>query len=75
MMERFGFAARRWAEGEDGLRVRARMWNVGDSGFWADRRDWMRAPPCLPVAPQTRMERTDGYIMDFLSPRFLEGDG
>lgn len=42
--------ARDNAEGEEGLRVKARMWTLGEEA----RREVMTAPPCFPVAPTTR---------------------
>lgn len=40
------------AEGEEALRVRARMLNV--VGFGVERRLSIKARPCLPVAPAMR---------------------
>ena len=47
----FGFSARRFAEGESAERVKARIC----TSIWARRRAAMTAPPCLPVAPETRI--------------------
>ncbi len=44
--------ARRLAEGEEALRVRARI--EKEEGEGEERRDSMQARPCLPVAPVMR---------------------
>jgi hypothetical protein len=49
---------------EEELRVRARIRKDGELGSWEDRRDLIRAPPCLPVAPETRRERTEDDMLD-----------
>lgn len=46
----FGLEASICAEHDLGLRLRAYIWKVGVG--WE-----VRAPPCLPVAPETRMRR------------------
>src|SRR5688572_24222867 len=45
--------ARRCADAEEASRVSAR---IRKSASWS-MSDWIRAPPCLPVAPETRMAR------------------
>ena len=49
------------------------MWNDGELASWAERRDLIRAPPCLPVAPETRMERAEGDMLDAREDNYRKG--